>query len=412
MRASLLLRSVVGWVLLSAIGVAGACASSSGGQSSPCEQFCSHLRAGSDCQGLSASQCVAECKTTASSCPAQADAMLSCLSTLPIACVAPGQAIAAPKGAAAPDPVYVTSGSSTLEVQDATCAELATAFTTCAPVGSGGNGGSVFDAGSGGVGGSSGTGASGGSGGTSGNGGVGGSGGSGGTSNCPPTHPYHCPASGSCWTEPTDCSSVKDCGGDNVGCTEQEAALGYVVDCAFPACVPTAGSCTDPSYPVYCPARHGAWPDCYTPGTQCNTVVYCDGIGAKACSQANQAVDCAANKCLTPKVAESTNATCSNTIDDDGNNFIDCKDFHCLANPTLTVCNGEVDDVACSNGKDDDGNGFMDCQDFACQISPSVTKCSSETGEAECHDSLDNDGDGKIDCVDPSCYGSPFTTCP
>ena len=185
-----------------------------------------------------------------------------------------------------------------------------------------------------------------------------------------------------------------------------------MVDCKWKKCVATPTSCTQSSYPVYCPTRHGAAPECYSPGTACSTVVYCDGVGAKSCKQPNQAVDCANNVCLTPKSAESSDAACSNKIDDNGNGFIDCMDFHCLANPAVTVCKGETDDLACSNKLDDDGNGFTDCKDFSCQISPSVTKCAAERTDAECHDGVDNDADGKIDCADTSCLGNPFTTCP
>jgi hypothetical protein len=298
----------------------------------------------------------------------------------------------------------LTAAGSTVEIQDAACAERAEDFTSCEPIaGGGGSGGSGGVAGSG-TGGSS----DGGTGGTPAGGGSGGTGGN----DCSSSFPYHCAASDTCWAEEVDCSTAKQCAGEWFVCSAANGALGYSVDCAWEKCVPSPSSCTEASHPVYCPARHGASPGCYTPGSQCNTVVYCEGVGAKACSQANQAVDCSANLCLTPESNESSNATCSNNLDDDGNGFVDCDDFHCLANASVSVCDGEVDDGACGNSQDDDGSGYADCQDYTCQISPAVQACNGESTDSECHDAVDNDGDGKTDCADTSCLFSPFTSCP
>lgn len=415
------MRAWLAWVALGAgVNLAVGCTSSSsgGGTSGPCPTFCSHLQGGIDCGGVDVGQCVSQCEATASSCASRADALLACLSTLPITCLGASKITAGPNGAVADPSVVLDAGDFAVLIEDAACATLADAFVACSPPGAGGSGGL---GGSSGVGGSAGTGATGGSAGTGGSGGstggtagAGGDGGSGGTggNGCPTTHPYHCPSTDTCWSEATDCASVTNCGGQWAGCTPSKYAQGYEVDCTFGACVATPGSCTQASHPVFCPARHGAFPGCYTPDSECNTVVYCSGVGAKACSQASYAVDCESDQCVPPHFSESTNVNCSNLSDDDGNGYADCNDFHCLANPTITVCNGEVDDAACSNGIDDDGNGFKDCQDFSCQISPSVTVCPSEKGDAECHDSVDNDGDGKVDCADTSCFGSAFTACP
>ncbi|MBX3125787.1 MAG: hypothetical protein KF718_03690 [Polyangiaceae bacterium] len=393
------------------LGASGACSSSSsaGGLAGGCEGLCSHLQSGENCAGIDFASCVDECKTVVGTCPARSKAVIDCVSSLAIVCTGVGQAVGKPTGAMATELVYLTTPTATLLVEDAACASAVQLFNDCEPFGSGGAAGSGGTSGLGGT--SSGGGGSGGvSGG--GTGGTAGSGGSGGSNPCASQSPYHCPASNTCWPTQPDCSTVAQCGSKWVACSPAESASGYVVSCTHQACIPTPTSCNDANYPVYCPARNGAHPGCYSPGVKCNTVVYCEGIGRKGCQNEVQAVDCAANLCLTPKVAESTNAACSNGLDDDGNGFVDCNDFHCLANPSVTVCQGETHDVACSNGLDDDSNGYADCQDFACQISPAVTKCKSEKTDAECHDGIDNDGDGKIDCADTSCTGSPFTLCP
>ncbi|MCB9580835.1 MAG: hypothetical protein H6717_27650 [Polyangiaceae bacterium] len=267
--------------------------------------------------------------------------------------------------------------------------------------GAAGSGGAAGAAGSGGAAGAAGSGGAAGD--------AGGAGGQAGGGSCTDTY---CAQSDTCWKTAVDCASVKLCGSQWVGCTPDEANQGMVVDCAYQACVPTPVTCTNyPSSPKYCDGLDGAPPNCWPAVVSCQTVVYCDGIGSKACA-AGQAVSCTGVDCLLPTGAESTDAACSNGLDDDGNGFIDCADFHCSANPSVSVCNGENDDVTCSDGKDNDGDGHIDCQDYDCQISPAVTKCLGERTNEECHDGLDNDGDSKIDCADTSCAASPFVTCP
>jgi hypothetical protein len=47
-------------------------------------------------------------------------------------------------------------------------------------------------------------------------------------------------------------------------------------------------------------------------------------------------------------------------VDDDGDEFVDCKDADCAPTPP---CMGIED---CSNGLDDDGDGAIDCEDDNC----------------------------------------------
>ncbi len=103
---------------------------------------------------------------------------------------------------------------------------------------------------------------------------------------------------------------------------------------------------------------------------------------------------------------ETGDRLCGNGLDDDGDGFVDCDDYHCLYNPTVAVCPGarENSDDLCTNGVDDDGNGFADCRDFSCSRNPWITACgTTETDDARCSNGLDDDGNGFTDCQDNSC---------
>ncbi len=110
-----------------------------------------------------------------------------------------------------------------------------------------------------------------------------------------------------------------------------------------------------------------------------------------------------------PNDHEATDARCGNGVDDDGDGFIDCDDFHCLYNPGVGVCPGarENDDATCSDGVDQDGNGFVDCDDFSCSQNPWVSVCGPREGTEEtCSDGIDNDENGFVDCDDFGCSRS------
>ena len=117
---------------------------------------------------------------------------------------------------------------------------------------------------------------------------------------------------------------------------------------------------------------------------------------------------------------ETTDALCSDGVDNDGNGFSDCNDFSCckkgVPGPGITVCAAgtcigpgktsadggtvkdagttgdmagtkgpkETTDVLCSDGIDNDGNGYTDCNDFSCCSkagvpAPGVTVCAAGT---------------------------------
>jgi hypothetical protein len=139
--------------------------------------------------------------------------------------------------------------------------------------------------------------------------------------------------------------------------------------------------------------------------------------------------------------AENTAAACGNGCDDDGDTFADCNDFDCCVLVTCgptTECgmrdagtpparcdggSGMEDTVeACMNGCDDDGDGFLDCRDFDCPAAacprdggtPPMA-CDGGAGMentlAACSDGCSNDADRFVDCDDFDCC-SVRTDCP
>ena len=71
---------------------------------------------------------------------------------------------------------------------------------------------------------------------------------------------------------------------------------------------------------------------------------------------------------------------------------------------------GEVDPISgeiCGNTLDDDGDGFIDCDDLECeqtQLCVLLEQAGGEIGEAGfCGNFVDDDDDGLVDCADPEC---------
>ncbi|MFH1364572.1 MAG: hypothetical protein ABIH52_02855, partial [Candidatus Aenigmatarchaeota archaeon] len=62
---------------------------------------------------------------------------------------------------------------------------------------------------------------------------------------------------------------------------------------------------------------------------------------------------------------EDTEELCSDEIDNDFDDKIDCVDPDCLA-ADLDICTPEPDVEICDDGEDNDGNGLEDCDDPAC----------------------------------------------
>ncbi|NNF99955.1 MAG: hypothetical protein HKM93_11300, partial [Desulfobacteraceae bacterium] len=68
---------------------------------------------------------------------------------------------------------------------------------------------------------------------------------------------------------------------------------------------------------------------------------------------------------------------------------------------TVIAQSGATTETSCTDGIDNDGDGFTDCLDSDCD---GISTC--EFGaETSCADGIDNDGDGFTDCLDSDCDG-------
>ncbi len=88
-------------------------------------------------------------------------------------------------------------------------------------------------------------------------------------------------------------------------------------------------------------------------------------------------------------------ANCSDGVDNDGDNRIDCADPDCA---TSSACQGGSE-TNCSDGVDNDNDGMVDCADSDC-ANDAACQGGSETN---CSDGIDNDNDGTTDCSDSDC---------
>ncbi len=114
--------------------------------------------------------------------------------------------------------------------------------------------------------------------------------------------------------------------------------------------------------------------------------------------------------CVAGVCSTTVEKNCSDGLDDDGDQLIDCADpdwqnKSCDAGCTC-VDGGQVE-TGCGDGLDNDGDGLKDCQDPDCENASCDGGCTCFDGgfrETGCNDSLDNDGDSKLDCFDPDCF--------
>jgi hypothetical protein len=89
---------------------------------------------------------------------------------------------------------------------------------------------------------------------------------------------------------------------------------------------------------------------------------------------------------------------CSNGVDDDGDNLVDCDDPSC---GRAAAC--RTPDERCDNGVDDDEDGDTDCDDSDCARDEAC-----QGPEEICSNGIDDDGDRAADCADTDCSAHPF----
>ncbi len=142
-------------------------------------------------------------------------------------------------------------------------------------------------------------------------------------------------------------------------------------------------------------------------------------------------IDCADSDCSLAENCVHRDEICNNGVDDDRDTKIDCADSDCANNiacrvPTPEICNNSVDDdedgkvdcadndcsqssycqpaatEICNNGQDDDNDGMIDCADSNCSAFPGCAE--SPGGSSACNNGRDDDGDAKVDYPnDPGC---------
>jgi hypothetical protein len=91
---------------------------------------------------------------------------------------------------------------------------------------------------------------------------------------------------------------------------------------------------------------------------------------------------------------------CTNGIDDNCNQLVDCMDPSCFGNRACVVPGVEI----CNNGVDDDDDGLIDCADPDCMAS---LACRPGMGTEICDNGVDDNGDRLTDCADPQCVAFP-----
>ncbi|MBI4817242.1 MAG: putative metal-binding motif-containing protein [Deltaproteobacteria bacterium] len=218
----------------------------------------------------------------------------------------------------------------------------------------------------------------------------------------------------------TGCGSTQDCNDANgqvyPGAPEDTAPL--CSDSVDNDC-DTATDCAEAACRVFpwCPCTD-ADNDTYFAESYC---------GAQDCNDFNALIH--------PGVVENTDASCSDTADNDCDGGADCQDVGCRNTAPCpctdadadnyfvqTYCgtaadcldtNGQINPGStessgsrCNDGLDNDCDGSLDCAEASCQAPTNYT---NEASSTQCTNGGDNDGDGLTDCHDRSCWSSCST---
>ena len=135
-------------------------------------------------------------------------------------------------------------------------------------------------------------------------------------------------------------------------------------------------------------------PECFVLSDETTEALCSDGVD----NNINGIVDCDEESCKQFKHCKDKKEICDNQTDDDGDGKADCDDPDCAGASNCQP--GEVKTEICDNQTDDDGDGKADCDDPDCA---SAAHCQSGEKTEICDNQLDDDGDGKADCDDPDC---------
>ncbi len=216
-----------------------------------------------------------------------------------------------------------------------------------------------------------------------------------------------CKAGGACTCVATQAAKETSCG-DGV-----DNDCDGLIDCDDPDCQGKAGLPGE-----FCAAAR--------PGLTCSNPAATGG--SSTCSV------CAPNKSFA--LAQPTETTCTDGIDNDCDGQVDCADGDCVSAGAVCGVNNERcaadltcrcpdttgQETVCDDGQDNDCDGKKDCADGDCATrtcGPNGFRCGATAGsacacsgngglaqpakETSCSDGFDNDCDGLADCADADC---------
>jgi len=180
-------------------------------------------------------------------------------------------------------------------------------------------------------------------------------------------------------------------------------------------------------------------PDCAgavnpkNPRQECSKTEYDPTVGINLCSNGidddgDDYVDCQDRDCWhmfdlcgpCPASEDYRYNSCANRLDDDFDWFyeagtVNCEDADCLGDfsslNATARCEGR--ESSCGDGFDNDADGLTDCADQDCigRMGPGGVCARNESTAALCSDDFDNDGDGVMDCIDPDCWIASGSGC-
>lgn len=187
-----------------------------------------------------------------------------------------------------------------------------------------------------------------------------------------------------------------DCDGQT-DCQDFDCAIDLFCSCGNALCTPGENPCN-------CTVDCGAFSASETIGLNCTDLIDNDCDGLTDCVDADCTSDpdclCGDAVCLpteictclqdcgSPPVSEAQGVTCTDGLDNDCDNRVDCADEDCSL------------DLACSCG-----DAFCTIGENPCNCAKDCGSTAPEVANVNCGDSIDNDCDGLADCADPDCAG-------